>query len=176
MRSLCASRTTQNAVRRDDEAMSRYTSLGWFVAMGLLALLLAPVVVLAGDPAIEHHRRSRHAGAALWSGSAAGRGGLTDLLKYRLDLALFRFGFHPLVIALTAPARWARPKLRALRRRMRCLLRSRAARRRGWSDRWDDGYEGLFPDDPGLSGVREPRRPHPMPPTDAVALREPTQH
>jgi hypothetical protein len=144
--------------------MNRFSGLGWFVAMGLLALLLAPVVVLAGDPALERHRRGRHL--------LRERGGVFAAADYRLDLALFRFGSHPLVLALTAPARWARPRLRALRRQLRHLLRSRSARRRGWDGR----HERLFPDDPGLSGVREPRRPRPMPPTDAVALREPTEH
>ncbi len=85
---------------------------------------------------------------------------------------MFRFSMHPLVIALTAPARWARPRLRELRRRVRWALRSRAARRRGW----DGLNERLFPDDPGLSGVREPRRPRPTPPADAVALQQPTEH
>jgi hypothetical protein len=59
-----------------------------------------------------------------------------------------------------------------VRRRVRWLLRSRAARRRGW----DGLNERLFPDDPGLSGVREPRKPRPTPPADAVALRQPTDH
>src|SRR5579884_4454831 len=110
--------------RSHDEAMNRFSGLGWFVAMGLLALLLAPVVVLAGDPALERHRRGRHL--------LRERGGAFAAADYRLDLALFRFGSHPLVLALTAPARWARPRLRALRRQLRHLLRSRSARRRGW--------------------------------------------
>ena len=144
--------------------MNRFTSMGWFVAMGLLALLLAPVVVLAGDPAFERHRRSGRLVRA--------QGGALAAVNHRLNLAVFEFGMHPLVIALTAPARWARPKLRALGHTVRWLLRSPAARRHGWDGR----HERLFPDDPGLSGVREPRRPRPMPPTDAVALRQPTEH
>jgi hypothetical protein len=160
--------------------MSRYTGLGWFVAMGLLALLLAPVVVLVGDPVLERRRRKRYRAAVQRLGLTHGSG--TPLAAaYQLNLAFWRFDTHPFVIALTAPGRWARPKLRSLRRRLwrpvRWLLRSRAARRRGWDGGWwDEGHEGLFPDDPGLSGVREPRRPHPMPPTDAVALREPTEY
>jgi hypothetical protein len=44
-------------------------------------------------------------------------------------------------------------------------------RRRGWLP---DDHERLYPDAPPfLGGVREPRRPKPSPPTDAVALREP---
>ncbi|HEU5427781.1 MAG TPA: hypothetical protein VFU74_12955 [Actinocrinis sp.] len=143
--------------------MNRFAGLGWFVAMGLLALLLAPVVVLAGDPVLQRHRRGN---------IVRGEGGWLAAQNHRLNLAVFQFGMHPVVIALTAPARWARPRLRALRRRVRWALRSRAARRRGW----DGLNERLFPDDPGLSGVREPRRPNPMPPADAVALRQPTEH
>lgn len=144
--------------------MNRFAGLGWFVALGLLALLLAPVVVLAGDPVLQRHRRG---GDIL-----RGRGGWLVAQNHRLNLAIFQFSMHPLVIALTAPARWARPRLRELRRRVRWALRSRAARRRGW----DGLNERLFPDDPGLSGVREPRRPRPTPPADAVALRQPTEH
>lgn len=143
--------------------MSRYTGLGWFVAMGLLALLLAPVVVLAGDPALERHRRSGHTARIL--GGRHRYAGPVAAARYRANLALFQFGVHPFVIALTAPARWVRSRLR-------WLLRSPSARRRGWGG----GHERLFPDDPGLSGMREPRRPRPGPPTDAVALREPTEH
>ena len=143
--------------------MNRFAGLGWFVALGLLALLLAPVVVLAGDPVLQRHRRGS---------MVRGHGTWLAAQNYRLNLAIFQFSMHPIVLVLTAPARWARPKLSALRRRVRWLLRSRSARRRGW----DGLNERLFPDDPGLSGVREPRRPNPMPPTDAVALRQPTEH
>jgi len=39
------------------------------------------------------------------------------------------------------------------------------------------GNEYLFPDDPPFAaGVREPRRPKPSPPSDAVALQPPTEH
>jgi hypothetical protein len=42
--------------------------------------------------------------------------------------------------------------------------------------RGGSGWENLFPDDPGFhSGVREPRRPKPMPPADAVALEIPRE-
>jgi hypothetical protein len=52
-----------------------------------------------------------------------------------------------------------RPRLRWLRRR------------RGW---FPDDHERLYPDAPPFfGGVREPRRPKPAPPTDAVALKEP---
>lgn len=139
--------------------MGRFTGFGWFVVMGVLAVLLAPVVVLAGDPALERHRRGGTA-RIRWGGRRSS--GLRPAARYRLNQAVFQFSVHPFVIALTAPARWARPRLRH-------LLRSRSARRRGW-----DGRERLFPDDPGLpGGVREPRRPKPMPPSDAVALQPP---
>lgn len=152
--------------------MSRYSGLGWSIAMGLLALLLAPVVLVAGDPALERRRRGGYPAQILRARHMRQRGGMLAAVKYRFDLILVQFSIHPFVIALTAPARWARPRLRALRRRLRWLLRSRSARRRGWGG----SHERLFPDDPGLSGVREPRRPRPMPPTDAVALRQPTEH
>ncbi len=152
--------------------MNRIGGLGWFVTMGLVALLLAHIVVLAGDPALERHRRSGRTAQVHWPRDARGRGGPLVAAQSWYDLELFRFGHHPFVIALTAPARWARPRLHALRTSLRWLLRSRSARRRGWGG----GHEGLFPDDPGLGGVREPRRPRPMPPTDSVALRPPARH
>ncbi|MBS2963978.1 hypothetical protein KGA66_13055 [Actinocrinis puniceicyclus] len=142
--------------------MGRFTGLGWFVAMGLLALLLAPVVLLAGEPTLERHRYSARAAATPWG--RRHRGPLTAA-RYRVNLALFHFALHPFVIALTAPARWVRTRLHH-------LLRSRSARRR---DGGGGRHERLFPDDPGfLGGVREPRRPNPAPPADAVALRPPT--
>lgn len=62
------------------------------------------------------------------------------------------------------PARWAR-------RRLRWVIRRRLARLRGRMRRGGGGYEDLFPDDPGFhSGVREPRRPKPTSPADAVSL------
>lgn len=146
--------------------MNRYGALGWFIAMGLLAVLLAPVVVLAGDPALERHRRSGHAARILGARRTRRPGGLLAAVDHRLNLALFQFGIHPFVIALTAPARWARPRLRR-------LLRSRSARRAGWGD---GRGERLFPDDPGLGGVREPRRPRPTPPADNLALRTPSEN
>jgi len=147
--------------------MGRYHSLASTLALGLLAVLLAPVLVLAGEPALRHHRRhwrERRFAAALTS-PAPSRSGLGDLL-------LLRFAAHPLVIALTAPGRWIRPRLRhALRRRpLTTPLTLRRTRKIG---RWLS--ERLRPDDPPyLSGVREPRRPKPNPPADAVALRPPT--
>jgi hypothetical protein len=61
-------------------------------------------------------------------------------------------------------------RARRVRNGVRWLLRSRSARRRDRMRRRDE-WERLFPDDPGfLTGVREPRRPRPSPPSDAVAL------
>ena len=72
-----------------------------------------------------------------------------------------------------AVAKAVRPRrtLRRLLRRRHMHLRLRLRRRRGW---FPDGHERLYPDAPPfLGGVREPRRPKPTPPTDAVALKEP---
>jgi hypothetical protein len=152
--------------------MGRYSNLSWLIGMGLVALVLSPVLLLAGDPALRLHRRSWRAvdrGRALGL-VRGGPGGPFAAAAYQLNMMILRFSIHPLVIAMTAPARWVRGG--GLRR----LLRSPSARRwdrmsRGW------GGERLFPDDPGFhSGVREPRRPKPTPPTDAVALDIPREH
>lgn len=62
--------------------------------------------------------------------------------------------------------------MRRFFRRPRLMLRI-LFRRRRWP--WDSGgHERLYPDAPPfLGGVREPRRPKPTPPADAVALIEP---
>ena len=166
--------------------MGRYSGLGWTIVLGALALLLAPVVVLAGEPTLRRHRRRwRHRRFAetelQLSGRATPGPRLLAASAYELDLLLMRFGVNPLVIAMTAPARWVRDRMRHLLRRRRLhlpqlpylphLFRNRAAGR-GWGT-----HERLFPDDPPfLSGVREPRRPKPSPPHDAIALEPPTEH
>jgi hypothetical protein len=144
----------------DDGRMGRYNSLGWTIVLGLLAVVLAPVVVLAGEPALRLHRRGLRPRALA-------------LPAQGFDLLVMRFSLHPMVIAMTAPARWVRRRVRHLFRRRRLhmphLLRSR-------STQWGT-HERLFPDDPPfLSGVREPRRPKPSPPSDAVALQPPVEH
>jgi hypothetical protein len=182
--------------------MGRYNSLGWTIALGLVALVLAPLVVLAGEPALRMHRRgwrSRQFAAAVdeTMGVSRARGRrVPRTLHYRggpqrgFDQLLMRFSMHPLVIALTAPARWVRGRFRMNRRmiaiaapgrwigdRLHWLLRSPAARRRDQMMRMGGGHERLFPDDPPfLSGVREPRRPKPTPPSDAIALQPPAEH
>jgi hypothetical protein len=180
VRSLCASSVPQHGIPGDDERMGRYSGLGWTIVFGALALLLAPVVVLAGEPALRRHRRGWHhrryaeAGPQLWGPAIPGPR-LLAVPAHELDLLLMRFGMHPLVIAMTAPARWVRDRMRHLLRRRRLhlphLFRNRAGGR-GWGM-----HERLFPDDPPfLSGVREPRRPKPSPPHDAIALEPPTEH
>ena len=63
---------------------------------------------------------------------------------------------------MSTPTQWARHRIRR-------LLRSRSARLR-------DLMGGLG-GDPGFpSGVREPRRPNPKPPSDAVALQVPREN
>lgn len=63
---------------------------------------------------------------------------------------------------MSSPAQWARG-------RFRWLLRSRAARQR-------DRMFGIGGDPQFPSGVREPRRPKPKPPSDAVALQVPREN
>lgn len=71
-----------------------------------------------------------------------------------------------------AVARSVRPR-RALHRFLCRHPRLRLRLSRGWLPGPDD-HERLYPDAPPfLGGVREPRRPNPTPPTDAVALKEP---
>lgn len=149
--------------------MGRYSGLGWMIGMGLLALALSPVLLLAGDSALRLHHRGWRASARRSTFRHAG--GPRAAAVHGLDMLVLRFGMHPLVIAITAPARWVRGSLRR-------LLRSPAARRRDRMRRGGcRGDERLFPDDPGFhSGVREPRRPKPTPPTDAVALDIPRDH
>ena len=160
--------------------MGRYSSLGWTIVLGVLALVLAPVVVLAGEPTLRRHRRGwddrRMATGEprLWVAGGR-RPGVSTVFAHELDLLLMRFSLHPMVVALTAPARWARDRMRHLLRRRRLHL-PRLFRK--GASRFDWGrHERLFPDDPPfLSGVREPRRPKPGPPSDAIALQSPVEH
>jgi hypothetical protein len=162
--------------------MGRYSSLGWTIVLGALALVLAPVVVLAGEPTLRRHRRGwvdRAPGELRLWGAPGPRPGLRAVSAHELDLLLMRFSLHPMVIALTAPARWVRDRMRHLLRRRRLHLRlPRLFRRRGAGPGFGFGrHERLFPDDPPfLSGVREPRRPKPGPPSDAIALQLPAEH
>jgi hypothetical protein len=71
-----------------------------------------------------------------------------------------------------AVARSVRPR-RTLRRFLNRHPRLKLRLSRGWLPGSED-HERLFPDTPPfLGGVREPRRPKPTPPSDAVALKEP---
>jgi len=160
--------------------MGRYSSLGWTIVLGALALVLAPVVVLAGEPTLRRRRRgwtdrpSTAGGEQLWFAPGP-RPGLRAVSAYELDLLLTRFSLHPMVIALTAPARWVRDRMRHLLRRRRLHL-PHLFRKRGGGLGFGR-HERLFPDDPPfLSGVREPRRPKPTPPSDAIALQSPVEH
>lgn len=151
--------------------MGRYSGFAWTIGMGLVALALSPVLLLAGDSALRLHRRGLR--EAEWRRTVAlargDLGGPFAAAGYQLNMMIFRFSIHPLVIAMTAPARWMRDRLRRLMRSPSARRRDRM--RRGW------GGEDLFPDDPGFhSGVREPRRPKPTLPTDAVALDIPREH
>jgi hypothetical protein len=178
VRSLCASSVPQYGIAGDDERMGRYGSLGWTIVLGALALVLAPVVVLAGEPALRRHRRHHgrlaHVAQRRW-GTPDPRPRLLAASAHELDLLMMRFSIHPLVIAMTAPARWVRDRMRHLLRRRRLHLPHLIGRRHAnLSQVW---RERLFPEDPPfLSGVREPRRPKPAPPSDAIALQPPAEH
>lgn len=92
-------------------------------------------------------------------------------MRALLHLGIFLAGPRAVAKAVRPRAvrrfRRRHPRLK-LRLRLHRLLHPR---RRGW---FPDDHERLFPDTPPfLGGVREPRRPRPKPPTDAVALKEP---
>lgn len=151
--------------------MGRYSSLGWTIVIGVAAVLLAPVVVLAGEPALRLQRRGwRHTQNGYIGRQVRGRGmGPMLAAQFQLHFLMMRVARNAVVIALTAPARWVESRIGAWSRRR--MLRGHARFMRM------GGGEGLFPDDPPfLSGVREPRRPSPVPPSDAVALEPPNEH
>jgi hypothetical protein len=142
-------------------SMGKYGGLLWLVAAGLVALALAPLLVVAGEPALRRHRLAATAPHIRPRGKR-NRVRVPDTAAYRTDLFVLSFAMHPLVIALTAPARWFHST----------LMRSPRGRR---GPKPPHGHERSFPDAPPFfGGVREPRRPNPAPPSDAVALRLPT--
>jgi hypothetical protein len=117
-----------------------------FCAVTLAVIALAPVIVLVGEPLRRHYLRRL---------SRPPRRGLA-----RVVIA------NPVLIALTAPSRWAIDQVGG--------LRSGGSGRRGFGRfgrrRSQDGGDW-----PPLAGVREPRRPKPNAPAGAIALAEPRQ-
>ncbi|MGH6655895.1 MAG: hypothetical protein ACRDVE_11905 [Actinocrinis sp.] len=152
--------------------MGRYSSLGWAIAIGVVAVLLAPVVVLVGEPVRNRHQRGWHRmqnRQIRYELRGRGRGALFGA-QFQMHLLMMQITRNAVVIALTAPGRWVGDRMRSMRG-------GRMMRKQARMMRMGPGCEGLFPDDPPfLSGVREPRRPSPAPPSDAVALEPPNEH
>jgi len=104
-------------------------------------IAVAPVIVFLGEPLRRYYlRRLSRPPVAVWR---------------RRSLARMLIG-NPLLIALTAPERWAIDLVGSSGGRGF----GRLGRRGGW---------------PPPAGVREPRRPKPDTPAGAVALAEPRQ-
>jgi hypothetical protein len=126
--------------------MRRSTTL--FVLSYPAAIILAPVLLVAGDPLLNWARRRTRVRRV--SVSPDGR------LSVSQSGTPLLLAHNPLVIALTAPSRWAAGQL--------------GRPRRPTAARWS-GPD--LPPRPDVTGVREPRRPKPTYPSDAIALREP---
>jgi hypothetical protein len=138
----------------------------------LAAIALAPVVVLVGEPLRRYclRRLGRPVGRprsvgmrwdAGWSRAAGVR---ANVVRPRLGLARAIVS-NPVMIALTAPGRWAMDRTTA--------LSSAASGRRGFGHSGGRGRRGGGWPPP--ADVREPRRPKPTAPAGAVALAEPRQ-
>jgi hypothetical protein len=100
-----------------------------FSAITLAVVATAPVVLVAGEPLRRYCLRQHR---------------------------LMRVTSHPVLIAMTAPERWAIDQVRSLSAGGRGFGRRRGNR-------------------PPPAGVREPRRPRPGAPAGAIALAEPKQ-
>jgi hypothetical protein len=133
----------------------------------ILTLLLSPAILIIGEPlrrlVMRRLRRATTRGltsSPLSILTVSSQTQMTSYLGGRRPLAVFTrvFMFNPVSIALTAPGRWVGGRLAALGRLARRGV-TRGGPRRG-------------PGPPG-AGVREPRRPNPVPPADAVELPEP---
>ena len=131
-----------------------------FCVVTLGTVALAPVVVLAGEPLRRYYlRQLRRAPSPSFSNQGWQR--------RRLGWVIIA---NPVLIALTAPERWALDQVRGL------TLAGSGRRgfggfgfgRRGFGRFGGRGGNGPPPD-----GVREPRRPLPSAPAGAIALAEP---
>jgi hypothetical protein len=123
-----------------------------FGAITLTMIAGAPVIVLVGEPLRRSYLR-RLSRPPLRSGSPG--------VLSRVGLAPAVFA-NPVLIALTAPSRWAIDQVGS--------LRSGNSGGRG-SGRRGGQSGGNWPP----AGVHEPRRPRPSAPAGAIALAEPKQ-
>jgi hypothetical protein len=139
-------------VRREGAARGRVvpTRLLWCVVT-LTMIVLAPVIVLVGEPLRRYYQRRylRSAGRQRCGGGWR-QGGLA-----RVVIA------NPVLIALTAPGRWA--------------IDHASGPGPGDSGRRGYGWRGGDGDNWPPAGTREPRRPKPNAPAGAIALAEPRQ-
>jgi hypothetical protein len=119
-----------------------------FCAVTLAMIALAPVIVLVGEPLRRHYRRRLS-------------GPPRRVLVARVVI------MNPVLIALTAPSRWAIDQVGG---RWPGRSGGRGFGRFGRRSGQDGG------DWPPSAGVREPRRPKPNAPAGAIALAEPRQH
>jgi hypothetical protein len=121
-----------------------------FCAVTLGTVAFAPVIVLAGEPLRRYYlRQLRHPASPALSNEG----------WHRLRLARVIIA-NPVMIALTAPERWALDRVRG--------LTTAGSGRRGFGRSGRRGGNG-----PPPAGVREPRRPLPSAPAGAIALAEP---
>jgi hypothetical protein len=133
-------------IRQGRVAAARFLAV---CAVTLAVIAAAPVVVIAGEPLRRYYLRRPGDGWLPHRSSAGWRG--RSLVGVILA--------NPVLIALTAPERWAIDQFGGLRSGGRGFGRSG---RRGGN--W-----------PPPAGVREPRGPKPNAPAGALALAEPRQ-
>jgi hypothetical protein len=121
-----------------------------FCAITLGTVALAPVIVLAGEPLRRYYMRQlrRPPSPAL---------PIEGWQRRRLARLIIA---NPVMIALTAPERWALDQV--------SVLATAGSGRRGFGR-----FRGRGGSGPPLAGVREPRRPRPSAPAGAIALAEP---
>jgi hypothetical protein len=117
-----------------------------FCAVTLAVIALAPVIVLVGEPLRRHYLRRLS--------------GPPRRVLERVVIA------NPVLIALTAPSRWAIDRVGGLR------AGGSGGRGFGRFGRRGGQGDGGWPPS---AGVREPRRPKPNAPAGAIALAEPRQ-
>jgi hypothetical protein len=128
----------------------------WTVTLAMI--VLAPVIVLVGEPVRRHFLRRLRRKPLLARAVLPGVGWRSGFLAW----AMIR---NPVLIALTAPARWAIDRASGLRSGRDGRGRFGLGQRGGQGGDW-----------PPSAGDREPRRPRPTAPAGAIALAEPRQH
>lgn len=139
-----------------------------FCAVTLAVISLAPVIVLVGEPLRRYYERRlsrppwRLRSADVLSRAGLRRGSLRRTARRGLAHVVIT---NPVLIALTAPGRWAMDRVGG--------LSSGGSGQRGLGRFGRRGGHGG--DWPPPAGVREPRRPKPIAPAGAIALVEPRQ-